>query len=556
MSSWKVLESDKAELVLLGIREAWKRKFPGHFYLTRKGNEVFIVTEKRMRLHDRDYLVNVKGKLNVQHGVVIYTNVPKDIPLYIRKKDNFWIVERFHEGELLWSKEFQESEVSATYIGNLVFVSGIDKGRSCAYVISSDDGKLLWSLEKDFSADFFVTSVRAPTSSSIEAVSVTWLNGLNNVSISQGGRLVFLEAISDPFYEVEGEEKAVKDELYAIDSLDGSILWRESHDLIETKETPKGVIVETLDSQGEVEKCIVKFVTNDGTIAWLREYGSYVRIFNINDIVALESDSTIEIVNLTSGKRTLLLSGSKRAGASLGKLLKDKVIVEEYKPAKGKHSLKAFDLGGRLLWEVYLSPESSTIIDFSDDRFGAIYVRGYVYLVDLSDGKVMKVARTGKVVALFLKYPFIVTARRGSPNTRIYDVLSGTIAFEFNEILRSEDIVPLDEHVLVQLENTLYSYIVKRDYITCTYPRSISCQRGSSLKIRYDFMRTDRPVRLTFRKVPFIDQIERKLEIRKPNSVTLELTVPNDVSPGLYELVASMEAEKLSRKLVTQLMIH
>jgi len=553
MSSWKVLERDKVELAFLNVKEVWKRKFTGQFYLVKEGDEVLVVNEEQVKLHGRTYLVNVKSKLDVSSGNLVRTRGPQDIPLYIRREDSLWIVERLSRGQLLWSRKFQESEISATHVGNLVFITGIDKNRSCAYMFSSSNGKLLWSLERDYNTDFFVTSIK--TSPPISVVSVTWFRGLNNVTISQGGRLVFLEVVSDPFYGVVNDEKAVKDELYAIDSLDGSILWREVHDLIETKETPRGIIVEALNSQGEAEKCTIKFISSDGTITWLREYNGYVKVFNASNMIALESDNSIEVINLISGKRTLLLSNSKRVGTTLGKLLKDKVVVEEYRPTRGRHSLKAFNFKGELLWEVYLSPESSTIVDLSDDNFGAIHVRGYVYLINLNNGRVIKAARTGKVVALFLRYPFIVTVREGPPNTRVYDALSGTVIFEFDEVLRSEDVLPINDYVLIQFENSLHSYTVRRSYVICSYPRSIMCKRGTLLRIEYDFTRVDKPVELVLKRIPFIKDVKRRIEVRDSRNVILKLRVPSSVPPGLYEVMTSVEAKGASRRLVTQLIV-
>jgi len=554
MRSWEVLEYDTIELAPLDIKRVWKRNFPGHFYLIKEKNRVLVISEEQIKLHGRRYLVNIKSELNILNGDLIKVKVPQRIPLYIKREDDLWIIERIEDGEVLWRREFQESEVNATCVGNLVIVSGVDKGHSCTYVFSSNSGELLWSLEKDYSADFFVTSVRDLSSTNV--ISVTWLDGLNNVTLTQGGRLIFLEVISDPFYEVEGEEKAVKDEIYAVDSVDGSILWKEVHDLIETRETPKGVIIETLDSQREIEKCIVKFISNNGRIAWLRKYSGYVRVFNTDDIVALEGDGTIEVISLTNGKRILLLSNSKRMGVTLSKLLNDKMVVEEYKPAKGRHALKAFDFNGKLLWEVYLSPESSTLIDLSDERFGAIYVRGYTYLIDLDSGKVTKAAKTGRIVALFMRYPFIIVARRGSPNTKIYDAISGTVILEFDEILRGEDILPINNYVLVQLENSLHGYYMKRSYVSCTYPKNVTCKRGELIRIEYNFTRVQKTAKLSFKKVPFMRNFNERVKVNEPKVVSLELKIPNNVPPGLYELVASTRAGRLSRKLITQLMVH
>ena len=532
------------------MREEWRRSFPGQFYVTTEGGRVVVVSERRVEVGGREYILSASGVLDVGRGGLRLSEGPADVPLYIRREGNLWTVERISGGEVLWSRSFEEGEVSATLVGRVVFVAGLDEGRSCAYVLAAESGDLLWSVRKDQEADFFITPVGSASGERV--VSVTWLNGVNVVSSSSAGRLVFLEVTSDPL----SESGSAGDELYAVDCVDGSILWREVHDLIETREVEGGVIVECLDGSEESERCQVKFVTGDGRVAWSREYGGYVRIFSSGGLVALESGGSIDVVRLSDGRRLLSLSGLHRRSIALGKLLSDRVVVEEYGPTKSKHSLKAYDFSGRLLWEVYLSPEGSALMDLSDDRYGAVYVRRHVYLVDLADGSVVKSIRTGRLASLTLRYPYLVATYRSPPLTRVYDVVSGLKVLEASEPLRGGDVVPVEGGLLVRLEGELVKYSVARHFVTCSYPRVLCCQRGSSSSLRYEFSRVDGEATLYPISSPPLRIEGGATKVREPRVVEWSLAVPSDAKPGIYEVVAVLEGLGTAKRLVTQVIVN
>lgn len=544
------------ELIKPEVKKIWQRKISTPFYIKEENKRLIVTVEEEITKNKRKYLVYQDYEIDTDRGSLKKLSRKVEIPPVYIKRNNKWIVEVLNdEGNILWTYEYNNGDISVTCVGDLLFIFNLMDEIGVVDLYNLRTGEKIWTLRHKYSTDFFITSFG--NDNSIKMSNLLWYyDNRNSVDTTPASRLIFLEVLSDPFYEQNDRGTSeIKDEIYAIDTVEGTILWSEKHDIIETREVKDGIIITTIDELDEGEKCIVRCISSKGFIKWSKNYSSYVRILSSEKLVALESNNYLEVIELGTGKRLFSLSKIGKYSGNVERVYNDKVIVEEYNPERGRHALKCYDINGETLWELYLSPESEGLIYLDQEgNYGAIYIRGRIYLISLSNGKIINRLKVKNVTLLSLKYPFLVVNMKDSRSTIIYDTISLKELLTFNNFLKSDDIFLHDDKLIVTMksENKIIGYKFTRKCIKCRYPTEVQLKPNEEAEIVYLINNKKADLEI-IEKPPICSDYSKYID---GDNKLLKIKLAATDAVGLYHMVVKAKYKDVSKELITYINIQ
>ena len=538
--------SKTVTLLSSSVEERWSVKLSPGFYLEQEAGNIIVFLEALRKIYGREYACMEKYLVEPATGKLTPVEVfdREYGQLYISREEGLWILKKYVKNRVDWYKSFFCEDINVTVIADTVFVETYEPdGGAALLVYRSTTGEELWRLEGFKQTEFFLTP--ASKDKVFQMIMYAWHNGLNYVTRTPASRLVFLEAASDPLTETESLSQ-LKDRLYAIDAVNGSILWQEEHDIIETRELSNGVVIETIDSFNGEEVATLRYVKPNGEIKWRRVYSEHIKTALEDNLLVIEREGDkIDIIDVETNVKLTTIENVRAQGITIQRIREGSILLEEYKPSAGRHVFKAVSMTGETIWQIYVAPQRRSALYLGEPGdFAAIQISGIAYILNLVNGQIIRSIKTGRDSALILKPPFLAVVTAEPDTTKIYDIYAGDRLLELKRILREDEIAVRDSLILLKNGDELTAYELKRRTVQCVLPEKLRIRRAATASITIDFKRVDEPVKLLIREAPpMFTTATREIIVEKPGIVELKLKARKDVMPGTYNLGLTINLE-------------